>query len=241
METPTPDQIAAPVTILDVDKASHKFMTWVFSMMFFALAISSACVYVFDTYDYFMRLLFVNGDPTALTFFSLIAPFILSFIIRKRINRISLAGLYILFIIYAALIGICFSFILLDFVDSSTLAVFLASSLAYGVMAIIGLFSKQDLTETRPILTFMLAGLIIATPLVFLFPDLDMSLWFSYAGIIVFLGLSALHFSDLKENGENVDLNDPSAKKMAILLSLSLYADFVNLFIFLVGLFGKRR
>jgi len=239
METPTPDLKAAQAPIPDIDKASHKFMTWVFLWMFFALAISSACVYVFDTYDYCMRLIFVKDTPTALFYLALIGPFILSFIIRKRINSISFASLCILFVIYAALIGVCFSFILLAFVDSSTFAIFLASCLAYGVMAIVGLFSKQDLSQTRPILTFLLAGLIIVTPLVFLFPDLDMGLWFSYGGVIVFLGLSALHFSDLKENGENVDLNDPSAKKMAILLSLSLYADFVNLLIFLVALFGK--
>jgi len=239
METPAPDHPALQVTAKNSDEASHKFMTWVFAMMFIALAISSACVYVFDTYDYFMRLLFVKGYPTALTYFSLIGPFILSYIIRKRINSTSFTGLCVLFVIYAMLIGVCFSFILLMFVDSSTFAVFLASCLAYGIMAVIGLFSKQDLTQTRPVLTFLLAGLIIVTPLVFLFPGLDMDLWFCYGGVFVFLGLSALHFSDLKENGENVDINDPSAKKMAILCSLSLYADFVNLFIFLVGLFGK--
>jgi uncharacterized protein len=239
METPATDHTSAQAPGLD--DTSHKFMTWVFSIMFIALAISSACVYAFDTYDYCMRLIFVKETPTALFYLALIGPFILSFIIRKRINSISFASLCILFVIYAALIGVCFSFILLAFVDSSTFAIFLASCLAYGVMAVIGLFSKQDLTQTRPVLTFLLAGLVIVTPLVFLFPDLDMGLWFSYAGVVVFLGLSALHFSDLKENGENVALNDPSAKKMAILLSLSLYADFVNLFIFLVGLLGKSR
>jgi FtsH-binding integral membrane protein len=87
----------------------------------------------------------------------------------------------------------------------------------------------------------MLAGVIIIIPLVFLFPDLDMGLWFSWGGVIVFLGLSALHFSDLKENGQNVNIEDPAGQKMAILCSLSLYADFVNLFIFLVGLFAKSR
>lgn len=240
MEPQVPDHTSAAATVAVDDTDARKFMTWVFLWMFFALAISSACIYAFDTYDYCMRLLFVNDIPTALFYLALIGPFILSYIIRKGINSISYTGLSILFVIYAAIVGICFSFILLFLVDSSTLAIFLAACLAFGLMAVIGRFTKTDLTQTRPIVTFLAAGFILATPLVFLFTDLDMSLWFSYAGILVFLGLSAFHFQDLSDTADGLNINDPAAKKMAILCSLSLYVDFVNLFIFLVRIFFKR-
>jgi FtsH-binding integral membrane protein len=240
MEHQNPDQAPAAATVTGDDDA-RKFMTWVFVWMFFALAISSACIYAFNTFDYCSNLLFVKDTPTALFYIALIGPFILSFIIRKRINGISYAGLCILFVIYAALVGTCFSFILVIFTDSPTLAIFLAACLAFGLMAVIGFFTKTDLTQTRPILTFMLAGLVFVAPLVFLFPRLDMSFWFSLAGVVVFLGLSAFHFQDLSDTADGIDMNDPSAKKMAILCSLSLYVDFVNLFIFLVRMFIRTK
>lgn len=223
------------------DDAGRRFMATVFLWMFAGLAITSACIYAFNTFTYCMRLIFVNDRFTALAWLALIGPFIISFVIRKAINAIPFFGLCILFTLYAALIGVCFSFILLEFVDSSLFAIFLAACLVFGGAAVFGYRTKTDLTQFRPILYMLLAGIIIVTPLVFIFPGLDMTLFVGYIGVILFFGLSALHFQDIRDTGSAIDLNDPSAKKMALLSALNMYVDFVNLFFFILAIFVKRK
>src|ERR1700741_3476307 len=113
METPCQDHtIAIPASA--VDRGSRRFMGGGFFSRFAGLALKSACIYAFNTYTYCMRLIFTNDSSTALAWLSLIGPFIVSFFIRKGINAISFFGLGMLFILYAALIGVCFSFILLE-------------------------------------------------------------------------------------------------------------------------------
>jgi uncharacterized protein len=239
MDTPGQDHTIAIPSI--ADDASRRFMVMVFLWMFAGLAITSACIYAFNTYTYCMRLIFANDSFTALAWLALLGPFVISFIIRKGINALSFFGLCILFILYAALIGVCFAFILLEFVDSSLFGIFLASCLAFGGAAVIGYRTKTDLTQFKPILYMLLAGMVIVTPVVFIFPDLDMGLFVGYVGIIVFMGISALHFQDIKDTGAAIDLNDPSTKKMALLNALTMYVDFVNLFFFLVALLIRRK
>jgi uncharacterized protein len=239
MDTPGQDHtIAIPAAS---NEAGRRFLAMVFLWMFAGLAITSACIYAFNTFTYCMRLIFINDSFTSLAWLALIGPFVVSFIIRKGINAISFFGLCILFMLYAALIGVCFAFILLDFVDSSLFGIFLAACLVFGVAAVIGYRTKTDLTQFKPILYMLLAGLIILTPVVFIFPDLDMTLMAGYIGVIVFVGLSALHFQDIKDTGAVIDLNDPSAKKMALLNALTMYVDFVNLFFFILAIFVKRK
>ncbi|MGZ3778634.1 MAG: Bax inhibitor-1/YccA family protein [Mucilaginibacter sp.] len=230
--------VAIPTAAND---AGRRFMATVFLWMFAGLAITSACIYAFNTYTYCMRLIFANDSFTMLAWLALIGPFVISFIIRKGINAISFFGLCILFILYAALIGGCFAFILLEFVDSSLFGIFLASCLVFGAAAVIGYRTKTDLTQFKPILYMLLAGIILITPVVFIFPDLDMTLIVGYIGVIVFIGMSALHFQDIRDTGAGIDLNDPSAKKLALLSALTMYVDFVNLFFFIVAIFVKRK
>jgi FtsH-binding integral membrane protein len=229
------------VKATDSDSTSRRFMAMVFLWMFAGLAVSSACLYAFNTFTVCMRLIFANDNFTALAWLALIGPFILSFIIRKGINAISFTGLCLLFLIYAALIGICFSFILLEFVDSSLFGIFLAACLVFGIAALIGYKTNTDLSQFKPILYLLLAGIIIITPVIFLFPDLDMSLTVGYIGVILFVGISAFHFQGIKETGAVIDLNDPSAKRMALLNALTMYVDFVNLFFFIIATFIKKK
>jgi uncharacterized protein len=233
-----PDPLHATVT---ADVTSRKFITRVFAWMFVALAVTSACVYAFNSFDYCMRLIFSNDRFTALAWLSLIAPFILSFIIRRGVNSISYTGLCVLFILYAALIGVCFSFILLEFVDSSLFGIFQACCLVFGIAGITSYTTKTDLTQFKPILYLLLCGLVIVTPVVFLLPDLQMNLWVSYFGMILFFGIAALSFGSMKETAMQPGLDAATAKRLAILSSLSLYADFVNLFFFVIGIFFSRK
>ena len=222
---------------------ARKFMVRAFIQMFIGLAITSACVYAFNTYDYCMRLLMDNEHISILFWLSLLGPFLVSLIIRKGVNGLPYFSLCLLFIIYAALIGICFSyiFIIFDLLDSSVFGIFMTACLAFGIMGIVGFTTRIDLTQARPILYWLGGGLIAVVPVVFLFPDLEMDLWVSWIGIIVFMGLGALHFSDLRDTADQPGIDDITAKKLAVLCSLQLYIDFVNLFFFLVAFFFKRK
>lgn len=236
MENSAPISTPAKAIPAD-DRAARHFLAGVFLWVFVALAVSSACIYLFTTNTYFINLLFVKNSPTALMWLSLISPFILSFAIRKGAEIISYFGLCVLFIIYAAMIGTCFSFILYLFTDSSVFGIFLASCLVFGIAGVVGYTTQIDLTKTRPILFMLSAGLVIVTPIVILVFNPEMSLWVSYIGVIVFLGVSALNFSDVKDTGKGIDHSDPDAKKLALVCSLQLYVDFVNLFVFLLMMF----
>jgi FtsH-binding integral membrane protein len=241
MESPAPAGTPAEAAPVD-DRASRHFLAAVFLWVFVALAVSSACLYLFTTNSYFINLLFVksSGRPTALMWLSLISPFILSFAIRKGADNISYFGLCVLFIIYAAMIGTCFSFILYLFIDTSVFGIFLASCLVFGIAGVIGYAFKIDLTTIRPILYMLLAGLVIVTPVVFLVLLPEMSLWVSYIGVIIFIGVSAISFSDVRDIGKGIDHSDPDAKKLTLICGLQLYVDFVNLFVFLLAMFfGK--
>jgi FtsH-binding integral membrane protein len=221
--------------------SADRFLTNVFMWLFLALAISSVCLYLFNYIDSCMRLLFANGKPTVLAWFSIPAPVILALIIRHGINRISYPGLCVLFVIYSALVGTCFSFILLDWVDSSLLGVFLSSAVVFGVMAVAGYITKTDLSKFRSLLMMLVIGILVATIIVFCFPGWELQFWVSCLWVAVFLGLTTFHMQDLKSQAETIDHNDPSAKKMALLGGLTLYFDFVNLFVFLIKMFGTSE
>jgi len=223
------------------EQTADRFLTSVFMWMFLALTISSVCLFLFNYVNSFMRLLFMNGNPTILAWFSIPAPIILALIIRHGINRISYAGLCVLFVIYSALVGTCFSFVLLDWVDSSLLGVFLVSAIIFGIMGIAGYITKTDLSKFRSLLMMLVMGILMATIVVFGFPGLELQFWVSCLGVAVFLGLTTFHMQDIKRQGESIDHNDPSTKKMALLGGLTLYFDFVNLFVFLIKMFGTSE
>jgi len=240
MEPPGQDHTIA-IHATDKDSNARRFLAMVFLWMFTGLAVTSACIYAFNTYDYCMRLISNSNGFTGLLWLALIGPFVVSFIIRRGINAISFFGLGILFILYAALIGVCFSFILLDFVDASLFGIFLTACLVFGAMAVAGYATKIDLTQFKPISYMLLGGLVIVTLIVFIFSDFDLTLVDGIIGVIIFLGISAFHFQGIKETGAAIDLNDPSAKKMALLNALTMYVDFVNLFFFIIAIFFNRK
>jgi len=235
---------AQSTEVNSLSAGARRFTVGVFMLMFAGLAITSACVYTFNTYDYCQNLLVdQQGHISLLFWLSLFGPFLVSLVIRKGINAISVFGLYLLFLIYAALTGICFSYILaiLGVTDSSLFAVFITACLAFGIMGIVGFTTRIDPNQAKPIVYFLGGGLVAVIPIVFLFPGPDMSLGVSFIGVMVFMGMGILHFSDLRDTADQPGFDDATGKRMAVLYSLYLYADFVNLFFFLVAMLFKRK
>jgi FtsH-binding integral membrane protein len=129
----------------------------------------------------------------------------------------------------------------LIYTSSSVLGVFLTTAVVFGVMAIAGYTTKTDLTKFGSLMMMGLVGIIVAS-LVNMFLRSDaMGYIIAYIGVAVFVGLTAYDVQKLKRIGAGLEYGDASSKKMAVMGALTLYLDFINLFLMLLRLFGRRK
>ncbi|MEO7961267.1 MAG: Bax inhibitor-1/YccA family protein, partial [Ginsengibacter sp.] len=148
------------------------------------------------------------------------------------------------FIAYAIINGISFSFILLAFTPGSVLGCFLSASAMFGIMAFMGYTTDQDLTKFGRILMMGVIGIVIAMVINFFLHSSQLDYIISIIGVMVFTALTAYDVQKLKRIGEGLEYEDVSVadtKKISVLGALTLYLDFINIFLFLLRLFGGRR
>ena len=146
-----------------------------------------------------------------------------------------------LFIAYAALLGISLSFILLIYTASSVLSMFVTASALFGVMAVAGYTTHQDLTRFGSLLMMALVGVIIAFVVNKFMHVEGLNMIINYVGVAVFIGLTAYNVQQQKRISQGLEYGDATAKKLALMGALSLYLNFVNMFLFLLRIFGRRR
>jgi FtsH-binding integral membrane protein len=230
------------IQIEDADQ-SRKFIANVFMWMFVALGISSIAAYGFAISPALRQQLFdaSTGQPTILFYVAMFSPLVFVLLIRFGLNRISYAGLALLFVAYSVATGISLSFILLYYTQSSVIGVFLTSSLVFGVMAVAGYTTKTDLTKFGSLMIMGLIGIVIASVINLFLRSSGLDLIISYIGVAVFVGLTAYDVQKLKRIGAGLEYGDASFKKMALMGGLTLYLDFINLFLMLLRIFGRRR
>jgi FtsH-binding integral membrane protein len=243
MENNRPDYVYDNVMQINDADASRKFLANVFMWMFVALGISALCAYVFANSPAFLSTL-VDAETHQLTGFAYVimfAPLAFVLLMRFGLNRISYPVLALLFVAYAAVTGMSLSFILLAYTASSVLGVFLTSSVVFGVMAIAGYTTKTDLTKFGSILIMFLIGIVVASLVNMFLHSSGLDMIISYIGVAVFVGLTAYDVQKLKNIGAGLIYGDATASKMALMGGLTLYLDFINLFLMLLRLFGRRR
>ncbi len=222
------------------------FMANVFAYMFMALGISALFAYLFATNLSLMQYL-VNANGTGLNtlgFIVMFAPLGFVLLMSFGFARLSAPVLLLLFVIYSALTGISFSFILLSYTSGTILACFLSSAAMFGIMAFMGYTTKQDLTKFGRILFMGLIGIIVASVINLFMHNSGLDYLISFIGVMIFTGLTAYDVQKLKNIGSGIQYaNVPASdvKKVSILGALNLYLDFINLFLFLLRLFGGRR
>lgn len=171
-----------------------------------------------------------------------IAELALVWTVSARINRLSLTTATLLFILYSALNGATLSLILLVYTMESIASVFFITAGTFAAMAAIGYFTKADLSSLGKILMMALIGLIIATVVnVFLLKSGGFGLVLSYVGVLIFVGLTAYDTQKIKQMLIMADDVNEETQKIALLGSLSLYLDFINLFLYLLRIFGNSR
>jgi FtsH-binding integral membrane protein len=243
MENNNPDYVYQNVIQLDDATASRKFMAGVFLWMFVALGISAFCAYIFANTSLIYSLVDQStGQFTGLGIAAMLSPLAFILVMTFGINKISYAGLSVIFIAYAAVTGISLSFLLAIYTSASVMGSFIGASVMFGIMAIAGYTTTQDLTKMGSLLIMALIGVIITSVInIFLFHSTGMAMLINYLVVIIFVGLTAYDVQKLKRIGAGIEYGDANSKKMALMGGLTLYLDFINLFIRLLRIFGRRR
>lgn len=172
----------------------------------------------------------------------LIAEVALVIYMSARINRISFTTATLLFIAYAVLNGITMSTLFVIYTASSIASTFFITAGTFGVMALIGSFTRKDLTKLGSICIMGVIGLIIASLVNLFLHSSMMTLIISYIGVLLFVGLTAYDAQKIKRllSEDGIEVND-NTQKIALLGALTLYLDFINLFIYLLHILGDRK
>ena len=169
-----------------------------------------------------------------------IGELVLVFVLSSRIMSLSFVTASLMFVIYSIMNGVFFSFILRAYTEQSIATTFLITAGTFGAMSLFGFITKRDLSTMWRILFMLLIGLLIATVVNIFMKAEGLTLILNYAGVVIFVGLTAYDTQSIKqmlqEHGDK-----EGAEKIALLGSLSLYLDFINLFIYLLRFFGESR
>lgn len=219
------------------------FLSSVFIYMAGALAITGLIAYVFGTSDALISLM-INPETGAMSMMGWVvvfAPFIFVMVMSFSFNKLSSFTLLLLFIVYSALMGLSMGFIFLVYTAASITTTFIITSGTFGVMAVLGYTTNTDLTKFGSILTMALIGIIIAMLVNFFIGSPMIDYIVSCLGVLIFTGLTAYDVQKLKRIGSGVEYGSENTNKLAVMGALTLYLDFVNLFLFLLRLFGDRR
>ena len=219
------------------------FVSNVMVLMSLATLISGILAYTFGTSEELFGMLFnlETGGRTGLGWVVMLAPLGLVLGLGAGYNKFSANTLILLFVLFAALMGMSISSIFLIYDMGSISTTFFIAAGMFGTMAIAGYTTKTDLTKMGSLLTMALFGIIIASIANFFMQSSQMDYIISFLGVLIFTGLTAYDMQKIKRIGMSVDHQSESGRKMAVMGALSLYLDFINLFLFLLRFFGNRN
>ena len=213
-------------------------MRKVYTWMALALVITGVTAYGVAHSPAMMQLIYGNSF---VMWGLIIVELALVFIVSGMINRLSLTTATLLFILYSVVNGATLSVILLGYSQSVIAKTFFITAGMFGAMSFYGYVTKQDLSSIGKILFMALIGLIIAT-IVNLFVRSSMfDMILSYIGVVIFVGLTAWDTQKIKQMLLMADGMDEGVQKIALMGALSLYLDFINLFLYLLRIFGGNR
>ena len=173
----------------------------------------------------------------------LIAEVVLVLFLSARIHKLSFATAGLMFAAYAILNGATMSIIMLAYTAESIAQAFFVTAGTFGGMSLVGFFIKKDLSAMGRTLMMALIGLIIATVVNIFWQNSMMASILNYAGVIIFVGLTAYDTQKIKvmlQQAQYAGISDQT-NKLALMGSLTLYLDFINLFLYILRLFGNRK
>ena len=222
----------------ETSQAFPVLMRKVYVWMTLALAITSFTAYGVATSPGLMQAIFTNR---VLFWGLIIAEFALVMGVSAAINRLSLTTATLMFVLYSVINGATLSVVFLAYSMASIATVFFITAGTFAAMAFIGYTTKTDLTSVGKIVLMALIGLIIATVVNVFVKSTMFDIILSYVGVLIFVGLTAYDSQKIKQMLLQAPDAGEGAQKVALLGALSLYLDFINLFIYLLRIFGRRE
>lgn len=226
------------LTAEQVKQEQAAFMTQVYGWMTVALLVTATVSIWVSNSPTALELIFGNR----LVFYGLlIGEFVLVMSLSAAVQRVSARTATLMFLGYAIMNGLTLASIFLLYTGGSIASTFFVTAGTFGAMSAYGYFTKRDLTSLGGFLLMGLIGLIIAS-LVNLFWQNETLYWVStYAGVLIFVGLTAYDTQKIKEMNIIGNAGTDEDRKEAIMGALRLYLDFINMFLYLLRLFGRRR
>lgn len=214
------------------------FITKVYNWMALALLVTGVIAYLTATTPQLMNAII----GSKILFFGLIiGELLLVIYLSRSINKMSRNMAIGAFLLYSVLNGLTMSIIFLVYTSSSIATTFYITAGTFAAMSFYGYTTKRDLTSIGNMAFMALIGIIIAS-VVNMFLQNEMMYWIiSYLGVAIFVGLVAYDTQKLKEIGNRGFASEDGMEKSSIMGALSLYLDFVNLFLFLLRIFGDRK
>lgn len=213
-------------------------MRKVYVWMTLALAITGICAYGVANNPAIVQMIYSGGATIWIIFLIQLG---LVWYTSARIDRLSLTTATTLFVIYSAVNGLIFSSIFLLYSTATISKVFFITAGTFAAMAAVGYFTKKDLSKLGSILFMALIGLIIATLVNIFIKSTMFDLILCYVGVLIFVGLTAWDSQKIKQMlAVQPDMSEAS-QKVALMGALTLYLDFINLFLYLLRLFGRSN
>ena len=214
-------------------------MRSVYIWMALALAVTGLTAMTIATQPQIVYAIFANR---AIFWMLILAELGMVIYLSARIMSMSFATAGIAFVVYALLNGVMLSSLFMAYTAESLAQTFFVTAGTFGAMAVIGFLVKRDLSAIGRFFYMALIGLIIATVANAFFHNSGLAMICNYAGVVIFSGLTAYDTQKIKNMLVQFgDRRDETVMKLALLGSLSLYLDFINLFLYLLRFLGNRR
>jgi uncharacterized protein len=186
----------------------------------------------------------VRGGLNEGVFFgAIIGEFALVIALSAGLRRMSVGLAAVLFFLYAAVNGFTLSLIAMIYTDASIVSAFVSTAALFGVMTVVGFTTQMDLSRYRTYFFMGLIGLVVAMVVNLFLRSSGFDLLISMFGVVLFTALTAYDTQKIKQlaSDPTIQADGDLAMKFSILGALTLYLDFINLFLFLLRLFGRRR
>lgn len=227
-----------PIIREDIKAGLSTFINRVYNWMALALMVTGLTAYAVASSE---TLIYAILSNQILFYGLLIGEILLVGYISGAINKLSSSTATMLFMLYSVMNGLTLSIIFLIYTAESLAGTFFICAGTFAVMSIYGYYTKKDLTKIGNLAFMLLIGIIIASIANF-FMKSEMLYWIiTYLGVAIFIGLIAYDTQKIKRMYHAGFEEEETEKKGAIMGALSLYLDFINLFLFLLRIFGRRK
>jgi FtsH-binding integral membrane protein len=225
---------------VDIDVGLRDYMLRIYNYMASGLALTGIVAYVFAAGD--ANSMYASIARTPLIYLVMLAPLGFVLVLSFGINRIQASTAQALFWLFSAVMGLSLASIFLHFTGASIARVFFITAGTFAAMSLYGYTTQRDLSQFGSFLMMGLIGIVIASIVNIFIASSALQFAISVIGVIVFVGLTAWDTQRIKETYFEIDHSDGQmVGKTAIMGALSLYLDFINLFMMLLQLIGVRR